>query len=91
MNYLDEAKDNITKVMLDYRFKIEELEREEYEKVNQLSMNVLAKIPLNQLITHNGEYCKFIEFVPSKEVFRIFKDGKITELDISEVLNLSLR
>lgn len=91
MNYLEQAKNDIAQVMIDYRYKIEELEREEYFAVDKIAEEVLKQIPLYQKLNHNGEYCKFIEVVPSKQVFRIFKGDKVIELNYDEVLNLSFR
>jgi hypothetical protein len=90
MDYLEEAKNNMAQVMTDYRYKIEELEREEYFAVDKIAEEALKQIPLYQELTHNGEYCKFIEVVPSKQVFRIFKGDRVLELKYDEVLNLSI-
>jgi hypothetical protein len=90
MTYLDQAKNEMAQTMTDYRYKIEELEREEYFAVDKIAERVLKQIPLHQELTHNGEYCKFIEVVPSKQVFRIFKGDRVIELKYDEVLNLSI-
>lgn len=90
MDYLEEAKNNMAQVMTDYRYKIEELEREEYFAVDKIAEEALKQILLYQELTHNGEYCKFIEVVPSKQIFRIFKGDRVLELKYDEVLNLSI-
>lgn len=90
MNYLEQAKNDIAQVMTDYRYKIEELEREEYFAVDKIAEKALKQIPFHQELTHNGEYCKFIEVAPSKQIFRIFKGDRVVELKYDEVLNLSI-
>lgn len=90
MNYLEQAKNDMAQIMIDYRYKIEELEREEYFAVDKIAEEALKQIPLYQELTYNGEYCKFIEVVPSKQVFRIFKGDRVLELKYDEVLNLSI-
>lgn len=90
MNYLEEAKMEMADVMTRYRYTIEDMEREEYEAVDKIAESALKQIPLNAELKHNGEYCKFIEVVPSKQIFRIFKDSVVKELPYDEVLNLAL-
>jgi hypothetical protein len=90
MNVLEEAKNKMAQVMTKYRYKIEDIEREEYEEIDEIAINVLKQLPIYTEITHNGEYAKFIEVVPSKQVFRIFKRDKVIELGLEEVLNLAL-
>ena len=89
MEFLEEAKDNIAQIMTDYRYKIEELERDEYFAVDYKAIETLKKIPLNTELTYNGQYCKFIEIVPSKKIFRIFIDSVVKELDVIEIINLT--
>lgn len=89
MNFLEEAKNDIAQIMTDYRYKIEELERDEYFAVDDIAVKALKNIPLNTEITYNGQYCKFIEVVPSKKIFRIFIDSVVKELDVAEILNIT--
>lgn len=90
LDIIQQAKEDMAETMTKYRYKIEELEREEYEETDKIAEKCLKKIELHKELTHNGEYCKFIEVVPSKKIFRIFKGDRVVELDYSEVLNLTL-
>ena len=89
LDVIQQSKENMAEVMTDYRYKIEELERKEYMETDEIAERCLKQLQLNQELTHNGEYCKFIEVVPSKKIFRIFKGDRVVELDYSEVLNLN--
>lgn len=79
-------------IMKFYRKAIEDLEVEEYEKVNEAIEEGLAKVPKYQPICYFNEPAYFVEVLPKERKFSISYDGdSVRYLDYCEIYNVKDR
>lgn len=79
-------------IMQFYRKAIEDLEVEEYEKVNEVIEEGLAKVPKYQPIYYFDEPAYFVEVLPKEKKFSVSFDGDNTSnLDYCEIYNIKDR
>ena len=88
---LEAIKKEAKETMMFYRGAIQDLEREEYEKVDEIIEKGLKEIDMGHEYNYFGIYCTFLEIVPSKKIFRIKIDERIKDLTYSEIFNLEER